>query len=137
MSTAINNEHQRQRQLSFCPRPDQSPADLAVLILGSFPGVQSLVLLDRNRIDISYNLLETSLDELLEQLTNAGLEVAGSLMERISRALCIYTEGVQRENLGIEPRYRSAFTRKIFIQRYQKLDHQCRDTRPDVWRQYR
>lgn len=137
MSTAINNEHQRQRELSFCPRPDQAPADLAVLILGSFPGVQSLVLLDRNRIDISYNLLETSLDELLEQLANAGLEVAGSLMERISRALCIYTEGIQRENLGIEPRYRSAFTRKIFIQRYQKLDHQCRDTRPDVWRQYR
>lgn len=137
MNTPADIEHRRQRELAFCSKePDQCPADRAVLILGSLPGVEEVALLDKSRLKIEYNLLETSLEILVEQLAEAGLHLGGGLMERISRALCFYTEDVQRQNLGLEPRYRAAFTRKIFIDRYQRINHRCRDTRSDIWRQY-
>lgn len=137
MTSSAPNTECRQRDLDFClKRSDQHPADMAVLILGSLPGVEEVTIIHRNRLHIQYNLMETCLEELVEQLSKAGLCLADGLMGRISRALCFYTEDIQRQNLGLEPRYRAAFTRKIFIDRYQRLDHKCRDARPDVWREY-
>lgn len=137
MSTATEDEHRRERELGFCSQePDQLPADRAVLIIGSLPGVLEVALIDKSKLKVHYDLRHTSLEEIVEQLANAGLHLGGGLMERVSRALCFYTEDVQRQNLGLEPRYRAAFTRKIFIDRYQRINHRCRDARPDIWREY-
>jgi hypothetical protein len=68
-------------------------------------------------------------------LTEVGFHLAGDLIYRLKRALFHYTEEVQCANLGAAPN--GAKTRQVFIERYHRLNHDCKDQRPNIWRHYR
>ncbi len=131
-----SSDNLKQREIPFCKlHPDNSPAETAALVLDEIPGIIRLDVADPYLLRLEYQLELICLKEIEELLVEVGFHLAGDLFVRIKRALYHYTEEVQRENQG--KRVDPLATRKVFIERYQRLNHDCRDQRPDIWRHYR
>ena len=73
-------------------------------------------------------LIEDSLVEL-------GFHLDNSLLYKLKRSLYHYTDETQRSNMGCCSD-QCQCTREVFINRYQRLMHGCRDSRPRYWREY-
>jgi hypothetical protein len=126
----------KHREIEFdAIQPDCDQAHMASLSLADVDGVLKVDILSTTTLRVSYDVVRVSLQDLEEALSEAGFHLSGKLMYRIRRALFYYTEEVQRANEGCL-RGESNCTRKVFIQRYQRLNHGCRDNRPEHWRKY-
>lgn len=126
----------KHREVRFCSlHPDKTQAHSASLLLADLEGVHRVVPVDPHALQVSYDvtrltlhLIETALDEL-------GYHLDNSLMVKLKRALYHYTEETQRANLGLDG-HQAPRDVKVFVQRYEKLRHGCRDERPEHWRNY-
>lgn len=129
----------KQRDIAFCElHPDQDQAASAALALADIPGMLEVAALTPRLLRVRYDLFELSLREIEGLLTEVGFHLAGDLIHRLKRALINYSEEVQRANLGTRPRQDNRDdTRKVFIERYHRLNHDCQDKRPAIWRDYR
>lgn len=131
-----SHDHIKHREIGFCSlHADTSQAQTAMLLFSDVKGILNLRLVHEHRIQISYDIRHLSLQMLEDVLTELGFHLDNSLLYKLKRALYYYTEEVQRENLGIG-HADSNSTRKIFISRYSRLEHGCRDERPAHWRKY-
>ena len=129
----------KHREIGFRdPHPDPQQAQTAVLLLSDVEGVlyASLPERPRNTLHIGYDLSHICLRVLESLLTELGFHLDNSLLAKLKRALYYYTEQAEQETLGCQ-RGRGNCTQAIFINRYQHLQHGCRDDRPDHWRHYR
>jgi hypothetical protein len=115
--------------------PDPNQASTAALLLADVDGIIRLTPANRRQLQISYHLLEVSLEQIEEGLREMGLHIDNRLFYRLRRALHYYTEETQRANYGCS-QTDAKCTRKIFAGRYQRLNHSCRDPRPLHWRKY-
>lgn len=115
--------------------PDCDQAHTAALSLAGVEGVLRVQVISPTALQVSYDLLNVSLQQLEEALDEAGFHLSGKLIYRLRRALYYYTEETQRANAGC-PHGDSNCTRKVFIDRYRRREHGCRDSRPDHWRKY-
>jgi hypothetical protein len=115
--------------------PDPNQASTAALLLADVEGVIRAAPADRLHLQISYHLLEVSLEQIEDGLKEMGLHIDNRLFYRLKRALHYYTEENQRAIQGCTEG-NTKCTRKIFADRYQRLDHGCRDPRPEHWRKY-
>ncbi|MCW8888874.1 MAG: hypothetical protein OQK25_07420 [Gammaproteobacteria bacterium] len=109
-------------------------AHSASLLLSGIDGVDSLRLISEHMLHIHYDVRIISLQMIEEGLVELGYHLDNSLLLRLKRSLFYYTEEIERDNLGVTAS--SAVTPKLFIQRYQKIQHGCRDQRPQYWRNY-
>ncbi len=126
----------RFREIHFTPlHPEPAQAQSAMLLLSDVPGITHLELISEQKLSIGYDLKQISLRMIEQALTDVGFHLDNNLLLKIKRALHYYTEDVQRENLGC-PAQDSNSTQQVFISRYQRLKHGCRDQRPDHWRRY-
>jgi hypothetical protein len=124
------------RQIAFTElHPDPNQALTAALMLADVDGVLEAGAESPTLLNIHYNILEISLEQIETALTETGFHLSSRLIYRLQRALYYYTEDVQRANNGCR-RGDSNCTRKIFIERYQHRDHTLRDPRPEHWRKY-
>jgi hypothetical protein len=124
----------KHREISFCPlHADPAQAQSALLLFSDVKGIINLGLINEHRIQISYDIRHLTLKDIEEVLIEIGFHLDNSLMFKLKRALYYYTEEVQRENLGCHGKN---CTRNVFINRYNKLQHGCRDERPAHWRKY-
>ncbi len=114
---------------------DEAPSQLATLLLADAPGIVNLNPVSDTQLHISYDLRTVNLEIIETGLTEVGFHLDNSLMCKIRRALCHFTEETQCINMGCH--YDSKTTRDIYICRYLKLPHGCRDDRPNHWREYR
>lgn len=129
-------EHVRHRDIRFCSlHPDKRQAHSVMLLLSDIDGMVGVTLVDDHCLQVSYNLTRLSLKLIETALTELGYHLDGSLLSNIKRALYYYTEDIQRANLGYRDDHANN-TREIFINRYHRLRHGCRDDRPDHWRKY-
>lgn len=119
----------------FNLHPDPAQAHNAMLLFSDLTGIVHQELLDPHRLRVSYDIRHITLQALEEALTEVGFHLDNSLMSKLKRALYYYTEEVQRENIGCH-RGKSNCTRDIFVNRYDRLQHGCRDERPSHWRKY-
>jgi len=85
-------------------------------------------------LHVRYDVRIITLQMIEEGLTELGYHLDNSLLVRLKRALFYYTEEIERENLGVAKS--SGVTPQVFIHRYQKICHGCRDHRPEYWRNY-
>jgi len=124
------------REIGFCTLgPDPRPAHGAALLLSDVEGVVGARPVADHRLTLSYDLRQVYL-ELLESFLGAeGFHLDNSIMAKLRRALYYYADEVRRANLGCN-RGSSNCTDKIFVHRYQRQPHGCRDARPEHWRQY-
>lgn len=124
----------KHRELAFCKlHADPHQARSAILLFSDVVGIIQLELIDTHRLTISYDVRHITLEVIEETLTELGFHLDNSLLFKLKRALYYYTEEVQRENIG---HAKSQITRDVFINRYDRLRHGCRDGRPDHWRKY-
>ncbi len=115
--------------------PDAQQAQQAAAFLADIPGILEVEALQDLLLSVRYDLLEITLEEIETALEELGLHLDNNLMHRMKRALCHYTEETFRANLGCA-RGESNCTKKVFAKRYEILNHELRDQRPEYWRRY-
>jgi len=126
----------KHREIHFVEfHPDPNQARTASLLLADVGGIIHVSPIDPRFLRVSYHLLEVSLEQIEMGLVDMGLHLDNRLLYRMKRALHYYTEENQRASQGCS-RSNSRCTRKIFADRYQRLNHNCRDPRPEYWRKY-
>lgn len=126
----------KHREVVFAElHPDSQQAHTAASALADAPGVMRAEPLSPTVLSISYDLLQISLEQIESALTEAGYHLSAKMLFKIKRALYYYTEETERANNGC-PRGESTCTQRIFITRYGRQTHGCRDQRPEHWRKY-
>ncbi len=126
----------KHREIRFCPlHQDKAQAHSASLLLAGLEGVYRVAPLEPLVMQISYDVRRLSLHLLEDALDELGYHLDNSLMMKLRRALYYYTEETQRANLGLDGNTAPRDV-KVFVQRYAKLRHGCRDERPEHWRNY-
>lgn len=115
-------------------RPDDQAHD-ASLLLADLEGVHQTSPVSRIQLLVTYDVSKITLQALDELLTEMGYHLSSKLLFKLKRALYYYTEETQRINLGLEGGCKDCV--QLFINRYQRLRHGCRDDRPEHWRNYR
>lgn len=124
------------RDIVFCAlHPDKNQAGTAAQLLRDCDGILAAERVTDTQLRVSYDLRHATLAAIEELLETVGFHLDNSLLHRMRRALIRYTEENQRFNLGCG-RGGANCTTKIFVNRYQRLEHGCRDERPDPWRRY-
>ncbi|MBF0219174.1 MAG: heavy-metal-associated domain-containing protein [Gammaproteobacteria bacterium] len=124
----------KQRNICFCRLAPSSQGESACQLLQGIEGISKVELLGEYEILVSYDLHYLSIKTIEEALNELGYKIESSLLQRLVRALHTYSEECERTNLGVDPGQQVSL--KLFINRYQQLDHSCRDQRPDYWRDY-
>ncbi|MGD9168975.1 MAG: hypothetical protein PVI97_02815 [Candidatus Thiodiazotropha sp.] len=115
--------------------PDPDQAATAALLLADVEGIIEATPCTATHLQVSYQLTEVSLEQIETGLTAMGLHIDNRLLYRLKRALYHYTEETERVNLGCT-RSDAKCTRTIFADRYQRMNHNLRDQRPEHWRKY-
>jgi hypothetical protein len=124
------------REIAFNElHPDPRQAHTAALLLTGIEGILETRPLGPTLLQISYNILDISLEQIESALADEGFNLSCRLVHRLKRALYYYTEETQRANSGCD-QPNCKCTRNIFINRYNRLNHDCRDPRPEHWRKY-
>lgn len=126
----------KQREILFCPlHPDPNQAGSAALLLTDMEGIQEPRPVEPHRLNVSYNLMVITYRDIEAGLSEAGFHLDNSLMSKLKRALIHYTEETARANMDSD-RGSTNSTEEVFVNRYQRLEHGCRDQRPEHWRNY-
>ncbi len=126
----------KERELCFCSlHPERCEAGAAKTLLDELDGILSTQVLDDCRLLVRYDIRRLCLEIIENALAELGFHLDNSLLTKIRRALYYYTEEVQRENMGITKDQQNC-TRSVFVNRYQNLEHGCRDSKQDYWRKY-
>ena len=124
------------REIEFVePHPDPHQAVSAAQLLEGVEGIVAVEAQSPTRLLVTYRLPELTLELIEEMLARVGFHLDGSLMTRLRDALVHYTEDTQCANLGCA-QGQSNCTVKVFVNRYQRLRHGCRDDRDPHWRDY-
>ena len=136
MSTQQPEELIKQREIDFVePHPCPNQAGVAASLLDGMDGILAVETIGSTRLLVTYQLPLLSLETIEEALAEIGFHLDASLMSKLRRAMVNYMEETQCANLGCS-RGQSNCTVKVFVNRYQQLEHGCRDGRPGHWREY-
>jgi len=126
----------KHRQINFRDlHPERNDARTAADFLAGVEGVLGAEPESPIVLNVSYDLLRTTLQEIEEALDELGLHLDNGLLFRVRRALYYYTEDTFRENCGCKSG-ESNCTKRVFARRWETLEHGCRDQRPEHWRRY-
>jgi len=136
VSTQPPDELIKHREIDFIePHPCPNQAGVAATLLDGMDGILGVETPSSTRLLVTYQLPMLSLITIEEALSEIGFHLDGSLMSKLRRAMIHYLEETQCANLGCS-HGQSNCTVKVFINRYQKLEHGCRDGRSAHWREY-
>lgn len=128
------NDLIKQRELVFCSlHADPEQAKSAIFFFSDIQGIVNLDLIDTHRLAVQYDIRYITLQQMEEALIELGFHLDNSLLYKLKRALYYYTEAIQCENQGCQ---KNQNTRQVFINRYERMQHGCRDDRPKHWRKY-
>lgn len=126
----------KQRQIEFNElHPDPNQAGTAAQLLADIDGVLAATADTGILLSVRYDVLKITLQQIEDALDETGFHLSNKLIYKLRRALFYYTEEVQRANRGLQTADVNC-TRKVFVNRYQQLDHALQDPRPEHWRKY-
>jgi len=126
----------KQRDIMFnALHEDENQALTASQMLADLDGVVLADAVSDTHLIVRYDLRYFTLADVEELLKTVGFHLDNTLLIKLKRALCRYTEDIERANMGCTEG-QSNCTREAYISRYQQLPHGCRDKRPDHWRDY-
>lgn len=126
----------KQRDIIFnALHDDENQASTSAQMLIDLEGISLAKVLSETHLVVRYDLRFFTLVDIEELLTTVGFHLDNNLLIKLKRALYRYTEETERANLGCANGQPNC-TREVFINRYQKLTHGCRDKRPNHWRDY-
>ena len=114
---------------------DASPERVhsAAHLLRDVKGITEVRIVSRNRLVVRYNVRQITLQVIEALLREFGYQLETGLMCRCLRAVFYYLEDIECS----DPIHDQAeCTRDVFITRYLRRPHGCRDQRPDYLRRY-
>lgn len=130
------HETVKQREVRFTPLPPDQAARAIALLCG-FEGLEVRPGSHANSIQVSYSLLDYTLEGLENALTSEGFHLDNGFLAHIARAVAHYCEECQRSNLRAPERLETVREREIFTIAYEHHAHGDRDETPAEWREYR
>lgn len=105
----------------------------AARLLRDVKGVSEVRIISRNRMVVRYNVRQITLQVIEALLNEFGYQLETGLVCRCMRAVFYYIEDIECS----DPVHDQAeCTRDVFITRYLRRPHGCRDQRPDYLRRY-
>lgn len=105
----------------------------AARLLRDVKGVSAVHIVSRNRLVIRYNVRQITLQVIEALLREFGYQLETGLLCRCMRSVFYYIEDIECS----DPIHDQAeCTRDVFITRYLRRPHGCRDQRPDYQRRY-
>ncbi len=115
--------------------PQQGPVstESAVALLRDVRGVLRVRVTGPDRLIVSYNVREITMQIIEALLTEFGYRLHTGFFCRLMRGFCYYIEDIECSNCRPD---QAEFTRDAFITRYLRRPHGCRDQRPDYLRRY-
>jgi hypothetical protein len=128
-------ERLKHRDIRFDHGGPQEPAQVAKLLLRGIEGIVDVVCINSLCLSVHYDIEHLNLRSIEEALTEVGFALDQGLFITWRRALIYYIEETQRLNLGLSQKH-SKSTTEIFINRYNQLQHGCRDDRPEYYHHY-
>lgn len=114
---------------------DDDVADDAVALLTGVDGIVDVYAIDKHCLCVRYDLRLICLRVIEEALTEIGISLDNSLLQKMRRAIFYYMEETQLDNLGAS-HYQSKSTLEVSVNRYNQRAHGCRDDRPDYYHHY-
>jgi len=112
---------------------DPDITESAAALLRDVKGVVRVRVTAPNKLIVSYNVRQITLQTITALLKEFGYSLRTSFFCRMMRGLCYYIEDIE----CTEARHDQAeCTRDAFIKRYLSRPHGCRDHRPDYLRRY-
>ncbi len=137
----MNHQLIKHREIHFGAihyNPNQ--AHSAVFAVNDLPGVLMSHALNHHCIKIAYDLNRITLSEIENVLQNTGFHLDNSILAKIKRSIVFYCEEASRENNKqerlIEEVHNKHKSDVIYIRTKKKKLCDCRDHRPESWRQY-
>ena len=112
---------------------DPAFAESAAALLRDVKGVQQVQITGQNRLRVSYNVRQITMQIIEALLQEFGYKLRTSFICRFMRAFCYYIEDIECNSRKHD---QADYTRDAFITRYLRRDHGCRDHRPDYLRRY-
>ena len=112
---------------------DPAFAESAAALLRDVKGVQQVQITGQNRLRVSYNVRQITMQIIEALLQEFGYKLRTSFICRFMRAFCYYIEDIECNSSKHD---QADYTRDAFITRYLRRDHGCRDHRPDYLRRY-
>ncbi|MEW5754999.1 MAG: hypothetical protein AB1810_01730 [Pseudomonadota bacterium] len=127
----------KERELAFSDlHPNPAQTDAALELLRVMEHVLHVEKISERCLVVRYDVRNLTLEIIEAVLVELGFHLEPGLLRKLKSSLYHYTEEVLRSNLGIT-RGTTLDTKDVFINRYQKLFHGCRDTTPPSLRHYR
>jgi hypothetical protein len=114
---------------------DPHQAETATRVLGGLDGIRDVRVSGPLSLEVTYDLSSISLEVIEGALLGLGFHLHSTLLAKLKRTLYYYAEDTQRANMDCE-RGESNCTRRVFMSRYRRLQHGCRDGRLRYWRNY-
>jgi hypothetical protein len=127
-------EKLKQRIIRLTDTPaDPDTTESAAALLRDVKGVMRVRAAAPNRLAVSYNVRQITLQIIEALLTEFGYSLRTGFFDRCMRGICYYIEDVE----CTEGRHDQAeCTRDAFITCYLTKPHGCRDHRPEYLRRY-
>ena len=105
----------------------------AAALLRDVKGVIRVRIKTPDKLVVSYNVRQITLQTITALLEEFGYTMRHSLFCRVMRSMCYYIEDIECNESKHD---QAECTRDAFINRYLTREHGCRDHRPDYLRRY-
>jgi hypothetical protein len=105
----------------------------AAALLRDVKGVIRVRIKTPDKLVVSYNVRQITLQTITALLEEFGYTMRTSLFCRAMRSMCYYIEDIECNESKHD---QAECTRDAFINRYLTREHGCRDHRPDYLRRY-
>lgn len=105
----------------------------AAAMLRDVKGVIRVRIKTPDKLVVSYNVRQITLQTITALLEEFGYTMRTSLFCRLMRSMCYYIEDIECNESKHD---QAEYTRDAFINRYLTREHGCRDHRPDYLRRY-
>ncbi len=105
----------------------------AAALLRDVKGVIRVRIKTPDKLVVSYNVRQITLQTITALLEEFGYTMRTSLFCRLMRSMCYYIEDIECNESKHD---QAEYTRDAFINRYLTREHGCRDHRPDYLRRY-
>lgn len=129
-------ELDKQRDIVFS---DEAPEQLeqAYLLLSGLPNCKVEYGDGPNRLRVSYNLRDYTLEGLESALTEEGFHLDHSLLHSIERKVIYYCEDTTCHNMEIPVHPTKENEREVFVKAYEQESHGDHDDIPPELREYK
>lgn len=114
-------------------RDEPLAMESAVELLRDVRGVQQVQRGGGNRLKVTYNVREITMQIIEALLTEFGYRLHSGVFCSVMRVFCYYIEDIECSNCSHD---QAECTRDAFITRYLRRQHGCRDHRPEYLRRY-